>query len=644
MKKHIAKFITLAMLLAMVAPLLISCANDTLSPREIAQNIWQPEFADDIFTEPSDVTGLTTYWNREVRTSAPGTIREVDDVKFMLSNGEQSRFVNMSDGYAITLPTDNFETNLQWSGVRVQLANESRVITITREDQNPYGRSAGGTPEGWDLYYSDWITRWVRNDRFLRANRLDRIRPMRSQDETILEGYAISSFDIHIRNSENIEMPYYNIAIIRPIGEYIRFLMIVQRSTHDVTEEFDAMIQSLSEFEPQGTSTSDESPLPVQIPDYWDDATRAYFNRLLDQDYIDWGFFTDSLYCNRVREYQNIRTSMERNQRNLQYAFNHTFTVMPTYTHIGFHGTTHNFPATAALEFAGGDGFNGRPVLHLSYQFTICNNSSLYGYTPMFQIMNGYYDELFREIAQGIRKYGYPVLFRLNNEMDTDWVSYAAIVTLLDPDIFSATWERMYDIFIEEGVTNAIWIFNPNTPSIPFSNWGYWLSYLPRLDTMHILGITAYEMGNNINFRSFEQYYRGIYERKSAWFGDWPWSISEFAAGSGGESMFNFDTGQRQLTESMRHAWEQADWIEDMFRIMNNRHLDENAWVRPIRIAIWFNRNDYVDHQGHGRMIMNHLNIGDHTPMAMEQFLRGLAPLNRPWEGAPGGGDGGRRR
>ena len=114
-----------------------------------------------------------------------------------------------------------------------------------------------------------------------------------------------------------------------------------------------------------------------------------------------------------------------------------------------------------------GDGigfFNGKKVLQLSYQFTN-NNNTVRGndlYTPMFDILRGplsdsyedsmtmqnKVDDVMHSLAEKIKSYKEPLLFRLNNEMNSDWVSYCGQVTLMDPDIFSLTWERMAKILI----------------------------------------------------------------------------------------------------------------------------------------------------------------------------------------------------
>src|SRR5699024_10897811 len=122
--------------------------------------------------------------------------------------------------------------------------------------------------------------------------------------------------------------------------------------------------------------------------------------------------------------------------------------ILPTYSAIGWYGTPSYFPLDMANEFAGGNGVNGKHVLQFTYQFTDSNNWNLGGYHPNFDILRGKYDDQFRRLAQDIKAYGKPVLFRLNNEMNTDWTSYSGICALLDPDIFRMTWERLYNIFL----------------------------------------------------------------------------------------------------------------------------------------------------------------------------------------------------
>ncbi|MCL2546671.1 MAG: glycoside hydrolase family 26 protein [Oscillospiraceae bacterium] len=613
------KMSALLILILFAALFLFGCSEQT--PRDVAQRFWHDGFADGVnFTSANDLVGLTTYWNRTTSVNAvPNRIGSDDDVSFMLDNGNVTRFVNMSDGYALTLPFSaaEYTADLALSGVRTKLVTADRIITITREDQNPYDNDL----HGWLIYYDEWLTRYIANAGFLRTNRLIETRPAVQHDINILDGYVVSLYSILIRNHENIDMPYYNIAIIRQEGEYERFLLIVQKATHDVNDEFDAMLQTLREFEPQGESQNATTPFELTRADYWDDATAAYFDLLMQEDYLEWGFFTNVLQFSGHYNYNTVRQNIQRNQSELQEMMDTTFGIFPTYTPLGWHGTAQPFPLSMAREFAGGDGFNGRPVLQMTYQFTDTNNGNLYGYTPMFNILNGRYDDRFREFAQGMKEYGYPILFRLNNEMDGDWTSYSGILTLLDPDIFIKTWEHLYNLFREEGVTNLIWIFNPNSTSVPYSNWGKWYNYMPALHTFHMIGISPYEFGNNMHIEPFASLVDKVYERYER-FSHWPWAISEFAAGSGGEARRVGDS--ITVTSSGRHEYEQAEWVRDMFHVLDNRHLDEYTFARPIRIAVWFNVNDYLDYDGE-MYILNHLRIGAHTPLTIEAFRQGFA-------------------
>ena len=67
-------------------------------------------------------------------------------------------------------------------------------------------------------------------------------------------------------------------------------------------------------------------------------------------------------------------------------------------------------------------------------------------------------DQSLNNIAEGLKAYKEPVLFRLNNEMNTDWTSYCGLMTLVDPDIFTATWRCLYNYLIENEVYNTIWM------------------------------------------------------------------------------------------------------------------------------------------------------------------------------------------
>ena len=169
--------------------------------------------------------------------------------------------------------------------------------------------------------------------------------------------------------------------------------------------------------------------------------------------------------------------------------------------------------------------------------------------------------------------------------MNTDWTSYCGMMTLCDPEIFILTWRYLYDIFESEGVDNCIWIFNPNAVSCPYSRWGEDLAYYPGDAYVQALGVTNYEMGNNVPFESFWDRYTLVYNTNKELFSQMPWIISEFACGSGGAT-----TG-----EEMRNGHYQAEWVRGMFQDFLN--YDSNPYLHPLKGGVWFNCNDYAGEQ-----------------------------------------------
>ena len=83
------------------------------------------------------------------------------------------------------------------------------------------------------------------------------------------------------------------------------------------------------------------------------------------------------------------------------------------------------------------------------------------------------------------------MLFRLNNEMNSDWTSYSGVVNLADPELYTQAWRYIYEFFLKNGVDNTIWIFNPNDLDFPAADWNRWLSYYPGDGYVQMLGSPA---------------------------------------------------------------------------------------------------------------------------------------------------------
>lgn len=446
----------------------------------------------------------------------------------------------------------------------------------------------------------------INNDTFLANNGLTRTRELDFDfslnhpegNLTVKPGYDVYTFSIKIDDPDNvIERPYYNIAIVREADDVVNFALFVMKSKEDKSDMMDEIVQSYAKISSKGLPRNYfDAGEPVANPD-WNEETKAYYEAFCSSDKVNWGVFSYSMPGSEgslhpgESGYDSMLANSKTVQAAIEEAWNYKYDIYPTYTHIGWGAgpdnyTPHEFPLDMARELAGGNGTNGKPVLQFTYQFTLNNNIVGDQVTPMFDILRGKYDEQFHRLARDIKAYEQPVLFRLNNEMNTDWTSYCGMVTLLDPDIFVMTWQRLYNIFKEEGVDNCIWIWNPIATSCPYSSWGEDLCYFPGVEYVQLLGGTSYEMNNYdvasaaSSIVSFEEHYSSLYEKNKEAFSQWSLIISEFACGSGGDA-----SGEMGSNAAL-----QAQWVRDMFEQLN---ADNPAdYVKQIKGAVWFNTND----------------------------------------------------
>ncbi len=539
------------------------------------------------------LTGMRVYQNGIISPETTVYSSRADIRKHYQTEMIQ-RVVNYTDGYCIDLPYD-WQEDYSLGALRSRFTSKDAVLNLTYETQNPYNG-----PDGWDIYFHEWLTMYVAdnvysdgnfqgtNMQFFMRNNLSYQRSPSTSD-SVVPGYEVSLFDIVINDNAEVAMPYYSIAVIRkPITDWSErqtFYLMVLKSPAATTGAIDRLLRSFRPMTPSGAqAVNAQQQYEPKIPQNWSEETRNYYNKLTSQTTLDFGIFSHSMTSRNDGAYYSAQDNIRSDYDTLSRAIGCDYAIMPTYTHIGSGFSRTEFPLEMAQEFAGGNGFNGKPVLQFTYQFTTENNLTRYsGTTPMFDILRGQYDSQFRALAQGIKSYGRPVLFRLNNEMNTDWTSYCGMTTLIDPDIFVLTWQRLYTIFEEEGVDNCIWIFNPVAKTTPYCRWGEDLCYMPGTDYVQILGLTSYESGNTSGMASFKSLYTDLYEKNKDHFQKYPWVISEFACGAGGDA-----SGELGHNASL-----QAQWVQDMFTCFANSRKSGYEFCRNIKGAVWFSANDY---------------------------------------------------
>lgn len=547
------------------------------------------------------------------------TYQYQQDMKYHILKSKHWEILNCSSGYSFSLPTKTFQYDYQYSKLRCKYFFEDCILTTSFEDKNPYGEKFRDNPQNaWDVYLDEWLIRYISHPDFLKSNHILETRKRLDCNE-YLNGYQFIRYSFFIEDSEQISHPYYEIAIIRPLSDYIHFYLFVMKSKQKQNDLFDKICQSFQQIPQEGEACNEFISYPICKDKNWNELTRRYFEKLLEQKHVDWGIFEKSIVNKTDGSFDYISNFFDNYGLRLDKLTKHHFALFPTYMHISWYDYIHYFPMDMAKKYAGGDGFNHKKVLHFTFQYTANNNGSMFGYTPIYDILRGKYDAYFYRLAKDIKAYHYPVLFRLNNEMNTDWTSYAGILSMLDPDIFILTWKKLFDIFQEEKVDNCIWIFNPIAITAPYCNWGEYLNYYPH-NMVHMLGLTAYERGNvREEYRSFSELYQALYEKNTPYFARFPQIISEFGAGAGGEVVPNYEKHGYDFLPKCRNLDKQTKWVEDMFQVLKERP----EYVKNIKGAIWFSANDYAQ-INQKNYIMNYFQLDEEVMPTIQALERGL--------------------
>lgn len=557
----------------------------------------QFEDADNGFNSASDLTGgrynVNGKYVKEFKS-----VNSRYDMKFELYNKNSVRIVNLSGGVCYTLPSTEIEVDYTIAKYRTVIKFDDSILSSSVESSNPYTSN----PTPWAIYGDEWLLRHLMSDKYYQKQNLTLLKgtdckfSMSAKDHnygdtTTKPGFDIYRFDVEINDAENIERPFYNIAVVRKIGDEKNFNLFVMKSKTNKSDVMDKLVASMNLFSSKGVQRNYFNAGDVIEEKAWSRETRDYFRQISTSKTLNWGVFSKSISGTGLVEGD---TEYDRNYREskafkegIENATDYKYDIYPTYTHISYGTTKHYFNTPMSLALAGGNGQNNQPVLQFTYQFTTNNNIVADEVTPMFDILRGKYDDHFKKLAQDMKAYGKPILFRLNNEMNTDWTSYCGMMTLLDPDVFTMTWQKLYKIFLSEGANNVIWIWNPIATSCPYSSWGEDLCYFPGKEYVQLIGATDYEMNNYDKgaegISSFKDRYTKLYVKNcESGFKNWGVIISEFACGSGGNA--SGELGRNRNT--------QADWIKGMFdEFCKDPQPD---YVQQLKGMVWFNANDYA--------------------------------------------------
>ncbi len=508
------------------------------------------------------------------------------DRKSVYEDGTVTRLVNELDGYRLDLPTGT-EFDFTLSPLFTRALGEGFDVTISRETATYNGL---GDVIGFELstflpflFQDSSVQEHVEHYeyRFLlsqewQAN--NRVTVEQWRDESGVDFLAA----VLQEPGEAVYDGYLYATVYTGSREYLRVLCRYDSGDAALRERLCQGIAQMQVFDPTGEGVY-TAEYELTEPENWTQETAQLFADIVNGDRLRWGVFTQDIYGAGIRE-----TVPE-----LEQALDYTFDVLLSYVPLNT-----DFPT----EFMEENRLSGR-LIQLTFQATDNNNEELFARSPLLDLYRGEMDEQIRSFARQAADWGHPFLFRLNNEMNSDWTSYGGVVNLGDPQIFISVWQRIYDIFQQEGVDNCIWIFNPNDRSAPPSKWNDSLAYCPGDGYFQMLGVTGYNNGTYYTqwaeqWREFDVIYDEIQEMYLPHFDQYPWIITEFASSSiGGDK---------------------AAWIRNMF--------DHIGDYPNIKIAVWFS---YADFDGETPARPYWL---DETEETLEAFRQGLARLQ---EGQP---------
>ncbi len=380
--------------------------------------------------------------------------------------------------------------------------------------------------------------------------------------------------------SDDLFDGYLYVNYFTPSREYLRVMFRYQQEDTETRGKLLELAKKTRIFDPVGTALYRTDYAPESSNAVWSQETSNLYNTLNDFNTpMQWGIFLQDFY---VSGFDGELAELEEN-------LGYTFPLILYYRHF----PTHEFPTEIMQE-----NYEAGRLVELTLQLTDNNNIDMFAKSPLLEIYRGNMDQELRQWARAAADFGHPFLFRLNNEMNSDWTSYGGVVNLADPAIFTAVWQRIYRIFKEEGVDNCLWIFNPHDRQAPPSDWNNSLAYYPGNEYVHLIGVTGYNNGTYYTqwaeeWREFDVIYDQIWDEYSPRFGKFPWIITEFASsGIGGDKVA---------------------WIHNMFDHIGN--------YPNIRMAVWFSFADFDDANGGTPARTYWL---DETPETLEAFRQGL--------------------
>ncbi len=473
--------------------------------------------------------------------------------------------------------------------MRFDLANSPSFIKFYDEDTTAIVTREWAPYEDVSWYIENYLNNYILNERYIEKNHIQ----IHENKEFQMESGAKARLISLTRHPEEQLIPRQNsytyFYVLSQTGKQAFFRVMFKSYDYEGSKDkIAAIIHSFEEITLKGENKY-KTAYTHQMPD-WNKETKALYESLVNQREIKWGLFVDGSYHDdrRYGWFDDLEKKVD-----------HEFDFALHYVNL-----SPEFPKEQLQKM-----YDHGKLTELTLQISYHANDDLFGLNPNFAVYDGLEDETIRSFARGAKEFGHPFLFRLNNEMNSDWVNYSGVAALSDPEIFIENWRRIYDIFVEEGVDNAIWIFNPNAEDCPPCHWNNFTAYFPGEAYVHMIGMTGYNTGTyyadvfHEKWRTFDEIYREPYEKYMQFYSDFPFIITEFASSSiGGDKV---------------------QWIQDMFRSI--------VQYPNIKMALWWSSADYDMRDATYKQVARPYFL-DETPETTQAFKDGLVWLQEYYE------------
>lgn len=462
-----------------------------------------------------------------------------DDVKSILPiTNEYNKFTDYLHGYSVYYP-NNMYVDVHRSPVQTVLFDETTQIEIYYDNLN------NSLANAWNyIYYSNGFIR----------NTTDHIKEYEKTFKS--NGYSVHMLKWnrrklkHIQNDKN----YYLCSEIIKNSKEVYTVFFKSTMPLDDTKCMD-IIKSFKFLEKKGKVNLNLLPT-YEYTRVWNEETKTFFDDyFINSEQLTWGIFD-----NLAPDYLEV---FKETEKKLDFKFD----FLLRYHNLTSQESIENIQSS--LEKAYADGRYVELTLQTSRDNAEEGNI-------VYDILDGEYDDYFKDYAKMLKDFSHPVMFRLNNEMNGDWCLYSSYHTSKDTEIYKALYKYLFTLFEEKGVDNVVWVWNPHDKSFPDFQWNHWMLYYPGDSFVDIVGLTGYNTGTYYPgeiWRGFNEIYDPLYAQNMNLFKK-PFMLTEFSSSSIG--------GQKE------------SWIIEMF--------DNILKYENIKAAIWWNGCDY-DNQGNASRI-----------------------------------------